>query len=366
MVNASDIRWGKYSQWEGPFFLGRSRFSSSPRSEESRYLSVITATEGGTYDAVNMYDRCRVSTGILQFCESYFLTSDLVGRALEASPAASEFLKDACRDSRVEFKKNGYGRWRFFRGGLEAGTESQPGIFFLHSSGKIGTWDDESKVHAKRWAAALANILSDPKTYESQIRFCSQRLMGFVTQGAKVVLWGNGKDEHEKGDWKGAARAVFLSFAANLPSVASKHLQLHVSRHGPPIWGSEWVIGMIKELTFGPNVATYPGRYAKIRPVVEASYGVDLPDLSEELKAWAVANSEAVPGCPMDGMDSVEEIQKTLISLGFDVGPSGADGRMGPKTGAAVRDFQKKNGLVADGIVGPQTRAALCRSVSDP
>jgi peptidoglycan hydrolase-like protein with peptidoglycan-binding domain len=36
-----------------------------------------------------------------------------------------------------------------------------------------------------------------------------------------------------------------------------------------------------------------------------------------------------------------------------------ADGVMGPQTKAAVRAFQARKGLVVDGIVGPQTRAAL-------
>ena len=39
-----------------------------------------------------------------------------------------------------------------------------------------------------------------------------------------------------------------------------------------------------------------------------------------------------------------------------------ADGIFGPLTRAAVRSFQKRHGLVVDGIVGPQTRAALYRA----
>jgi cell wall-associated NlpC family hydrolase len=41
-----------------------------------------------------------------------------------------------------------------------------------------------------------------------------------------------------------------------------------------------------------------------------------------------------------------------------------ADGIFGPITRATVRSFQRRHGLIVDGIVGPQTRAALRRSAS--
>jgi cell wall-associated NlpC family hydrolase len=43
-----------------------------------------------------------------------------------------------------------------------------------------------------------------------------------------------------------------------------------------------------------------------------------------------------------------------------------ADGIFGPQTRAAVRSFQARHGLVVDGIVGPETRAALARAGSGP
>jgi zinc D-Ala-D-Ala carboxypeptidase len=53
----------------------------------------------------------------------------------------------------------------------------------------------------------------------------------------------------------------------------------------------------------------------------------------------------------------VRGIQKALIALGFD--PGVADGIDGPNTRAAVEAFQAAHGLVADGIVGRLTRNAL-------
>lgn len=51
------------------------------------------------------------------------------------------------------------------------------------------------------------------------------------------------------------------------------------------------------------------------------------------------------------------ELQKALLRAGLDPGP--VDGRLGKKTRAAVKAFQKKNHLTADGIVGEKTWAAL-------
>ena len=57
--------------------------------------------------------------------------------------------------------------------------------------------------------------------------------------------------------------------------------------------------------------------------------------------------------------EDVKYVQQILIDQGYDLGSSGADGVFGAKTEAAVRAFQKKNGLVADGVVGPLTYEAL-------
>ena len=53
----------------------------------------------------------------------------------------------------------------------------------------------------------------------------------------------------------------------------------------------------------------------------------------------------------------VTAVQKKLIQWGYLSGT--ADGRYGEKTRAAVVSFQRKNGLAADGRVGPATAAAM-------
>lgn len=59
----------------------------------------------------------------------------------------------------------------------------------------------------------------------------------------------------------------------------------------------------------------------------------------------------------------VVECQNDLLKLGYDLSPYGADGKYGKKTASQVVEFQRANGLVADGICGQKTWAALDEAV---
>lgn len=49
--------------------------------------------------------------------------------------------------------------------------------------------------------------------------------------------------------------------------------------------------------------------------------------------------------------DQVRELQSLLVDLGYDAG--GVDGRLGPRTRAAIRDFQRSRGLPEDAFADP-------------
>lgn len=59
---------------------------------------------------------------------------------------------------------------------------------------------------------------------------------------------------------------------------------------------------------------------------------------------------------------AVEDVQKRLLKLGFDLGPSGVDGLFMGKTRDAVASFQHRLGLNEDGVVGQETWSSLVDS----
>ena len=59
--------------------------------------------------------------------------------------------------------------------------------------------------------------------------------------------------------------------------------------------------------------------------------------------------------------EAVKDLQTDLNQLGYNLA---VDGDFGSKTQAAVKDFQKKNKLTVDGIVGPLTEAAIDKALA--
>lgn len=362
MIDMKDIGWGKYGGYEGPYFWGRTPFKlSSDPTDSEKFLAVITATEGGKFDAINGYDRCINTAGLVQHCEAgMYGVSDLLGYVGSWNPALLDPLQPALEASHATFETNARSRWRFHfldaRGEVDR-VQEQRELFLLRSTGHVGTWDDESKAHAKLWVACEAEVLAQSEAVQAQMAFILPRFKSYVFGSARKTMFGD-VPGHNRG-WVGAARAIYLSFSLNLPAVATRMLEQHVKRTCAPLFSKDWVIELAKQLTFGPGIAIYPHRYNKIRPVAETLFEVDLPDFSEELRAWRGQLCVEPPETGVPDFLTVDEIQQELHELGYDLGPAGVDGRLGPKTRTAVMAFQRQAGLEDDGIVGVKTRRAL-------
>lgn len=80
--------------------------------------------------------------------------------------------------------------------------------------------------------------------------------------------------------------------------------------------------------------------FAKLWPVLKGE--------SQPLEAWQASAADG----------KVKRLQKALNDLGADPKLT-TDGRYGPTTREAVRNFQAAAGIVADGVAGPVTEAAI-------
>lgn len=298
-VTPAQIKWSSYMTYEGPFFIGVKGYSLPPNPDDAdKLMAVITATEGGHYDAINMYDRCIISVGIIQWCEAgQFSVSDMLGAVAERCgvDVVLMALKPSLDAANATFKKNIKGRWRFYFNDIgEVDTVDKQRQLFLGCSGLKGSWTDNSRAKAKQWAADMCNLWQNDEACAAQVEFTRARLRWFATAEAQKIIF----DTEPNTGWVGATRAGFISFAANLPVVAAAQLKVAVANLKSPKWSPNWCIGVLKQLTFGGNIAIYPMRYNAIRPVLETLWGIQgLPKTAKDLAAWT--EDASAPPAPL-------------------------------------------------------------------
>lgn len=335
--------WGKYNGYEGPMILGSAPVATAigpltrELSVEKKLMAVITATEGGKFDAINMYDRCVLSVGVFQFCEGCGLTTKLLTRIQKVAPESIIGLTTKLAEIKghpVTFVDG-----RFYEmGGKPVTTVADKQAFYLGCNGKVGSWKtQQQKDTATAVGKAFSEMLREPRTYTEHLAYCKDMLPMFQMAYARKILFPNG---FVQDGYEGAVQALFMSFAANLPLVASNALERIASKPK-----NTWLVEFARSVVYGSGVAIYPLRYEVIRPIIGKLYGVMPPILSVS----------PTPPPPM----TVKEYQAVLVKLGYDLGPKGADGVPGKKTMAAVIKFQKEHGLKPDGVVGPKTQAAF-------
>jgi hypothetical protein len=254
----------------------------------------------------------------------------MLGKVAEEDQSLLKTVDLMAVNNGYQFERDRRHRWRFHYDGDAVDTQvEQNGLFYKEGNGKKGSWSPELKEYAKKWAAAISTVWEDEKAQEVQVVYTSRRLMGFALPYARTVL-----DTIPQDDMGYAFRAAYLSFAANNPTWANKHLKRIIGDTSTTPWTQDWLIEILKELTFGPKITIYPHRYNAIRPVLEKLYGLELPDFSKELKTWK-------EGQPHSLFYDTQEVQQALITIGLDLGPWGADGKWGDKTTEATLTFEQ-------------------------
>ncbi|AWG44188.1 hypothetical protein BEH_24305 [Priestia filamentosa] len=99
-------------------------------------------------------------------------------------------------------------------------------------------------------------------------------------------------------------------------------------------------------------------------PHFEYTFGLTLKQLQAGKRPPGSAVIGTVPNSNnyLDKGDQgtlVKGLQGKLQALGFNIGSTGIDGFFGADTEKAVKEFQKKHGLVIDGLVGTATQAKI-------
>lgn len=285
-LTRDDIKWGSYQTFEGPYFPGRWKYTLPIEpTQQHRLMSVITATEGGTYDAVNMYDVCVMTVGIVQWCDKFHLVSKMLGYIADHGgiELITKPLENVLRSSGATFKKNRNGQWRFYIGATECSTVAHlQQLYFKGSTGRKGEWTPVQRSHAIDWALAMANIWNDERARELQVTYTADRVSTFAMQDGKRIIL----NQESWDGYIGAMKAIYISYAANNPKVANLQIKIGDEQSTSPKFSRAWVIELTRQLVFGSGIEIWPERYDKIRPVIEKLYGVSLPIDHQALSVW--------------------------------------------------------------------------------
>ncbi len=95
---------------------------------------------------------------------------------------------------------------------------------------------------------------------------------------------------------------------------------------------------------------------AKDQEIADLKYQVESSRQALPSTNFSSGNADSKDLIRVSGV-SASDVQRSLMRAGYDPGP--IDGKLGKKTKSAIKAFQRKQGLTADGVIGEKTWAAL-------
>lgn len=110
----------------------------------------------------------------------------------------------------------------------------------------------------------------------------------------------------------------------------------------------------------GPAFLTYSNFRIIMRWNNSEFYAIAVGQLANQIAGGGALYTQ-LPDLPNFKISDIAKLQAKLNELGYEVG--GADGIMGPATREGIRQFQAKNGLVADGFPSPTTIDAVLKTL---
>lgn len=315
-VTVKDVRWGSYKDYEGPVYWGKVKFPQidDSASFEQKLMAVTTAAEGGHFDAVNCYDSCIMTVGVIQWCDGgQFSVCDMLGAVAERCGLEYVIttLKPALQMASADFRKNGAGKYRFFLGNQEVNSRALQEKLYLGGPGTLGTWSESRKTYAKTWAASMANIWENAEACSAQTDFTVPRLLSWY--GVKKDVLFPTVDDPGTDKWFGAIKAICVSYAVNNPAAATKMIGIAVKLSKFEKWSPAWCLDICYQLVINSGIGIWSRRYNEIRETVEKLFGIELPKNSLEIakRSWMTDTSLHVVEKPKES--PVYEIEPVMI-----------------------------------------------------
>lgn len=220
----------------------------------------------------------------------------------------------------------------------------EPHVFYRNLSG-------DNRREAVRLGLAYAKWGAKPYPKDSYPRLLAAMRID-ETAALKAASWGLGQilGENYKIVGYGSPQAMVEAFMADEENHLAAIVEfLRATKIADDLEAHRWDV--VASVYNGPGYKkhNYHGRMA-------AAYAkwARIPDTKWSPDSDYVYVPAEVPSTP--NASSARDVQARLIAHGFKVE---VDGVIGPKTRAAVKEFQKAKGLKVDGLVGPKTWAAL-------
>jgi hypothetical protein len=284
-----NVLWGKYKEFEGPYYPGNIDYKLPENHDVwDRVLASVAATEG-KMNSINMYDSCIVSAGIIQWCEKNFLgVTNLIDAFMKSNETKhTPILNDAFKEIKsfvgfMPFKKQSNGSWRFVdKSNNIIDKEDEQRNFFLGCDGKKGSWNQRTFDLSKTWARCLAKFMSAQEMTEFQSNYTKEKIKTiYYHRDVRSII-----EQISDQTIKELALCFYISFSANHPKFAKDNFISADARMLTKRGSKEWLLEVIKEMTFKNNIEIYPKRFEKVSMVLNKLYPAGIiPIKASDLK----------------------------------------------------------------------------------
>ena len=228
----------------------------------------------------------------------------------------------------------------------------------LMAAMKLVQRGDVSHEVKSSWAGAMGNMQFIPSTFEAYA-------VDYDGDGRRD-LWGNLGDALasaanylRQAGWKpeytwGREVQLPASFDWSLANLKERKSLTEWQKHGVRSVGggrlpSEDIDAslLLPAGASGPAFLVYDNFRTIMRWNASQLYAIAVGHLADRYIGLPPLSVKKPENDEMLKVSDISQIQRLLTALGFDTG--GIDGRAGPMTRAAIRDFQKANKLAADG-----------------